>query len=111
MANADTLSIEVAYGLPQEQVLLALTVPAGTTAREAVRLSRLAERYPALDPEHAPLGIFGKLLKTPDSHELRSGDRVEIYRPLLIDPKEARRLRAERAKAKRAQKDAGPGAA
>jgi putative ubiquitin-RnfH superfamily antitoxin RatB of RatAB toxin-antitoxin module len=105
------ISIEVVYGLPQEQVLLALVVPAGTTAREAVQLSRLAERFPTLDLAHAPVGIFGKLLKTPDTQVLRAGDRVEIYRPLLIDPKEARRLRAERAKAKRAQQAPGPGAA
>lgn len=95
------ITIEVAYGLPQEQVLLVLAVPAGTTAREAVRLSRLAERFPAIDPEHAPLGIFGKLEKDPAARVLRAGDRVEIYRPLLIDPKEARRLRAERARARR----------
>lgn len=111
MANADVIEIEVAYGLPQEQVLLSLTVPAGTTARDAVALSRLAERYPDIDPAQVPLGIFGKLLKAPEQQVLRAGDRVEIYRPLLIDPKEARRLRAERAKAKRAQKAPGPGAA
>lgn len=95
------ISIEVAYGLPREQVLLVLAVPPGTTAREAVRLSRLAERFPDIDPDHAPLGIFGKLEKEPDVRVLREGERVEIYRPLLIDPKEARRLRAERAKARR----------
>ncbi|MES2917144.1 MAG: RnfH family protein [Pseudomonadota bacterium] len=101
MAGAEAISIEVAYGLPAEQVLLTLTVPAGTTLRQAVRLSRLAERFPEIDPDHAPLGIFGKLEKNPDQRELRAGERVEIYRPLLIDPKEARRLRAERAKARR----------
>ncbi|MDF2446466.1 MAG: protein YfjF [Moraxellaceae bacterium] len=102
MANADTITVEVVYGLPQEQALLQLAVPAGTTVREAARLSRLAERFPEIDIEHAPLGIFGKLLKAPETQPLREGDRVEIYRPLLIDPKEARRLRALRAKAKRA---------
>lgn len=95
------ITIEVAYGLPREQLLLVLAVPAGTTAREAVRLSRLADRFPDLDPDHAPLGIFGKLEKDPEARVLRAGERVEIYRPLLIDPKEARRLRAERARAKR----------
>lgn len=111
MADVETITIEVAYGLPQEQALLTLVVPAGTTVREALRLSRLAGRYPAIDPEHAPLGIFGKLLKEPDRHVLKAGDRVEIYRPLLIDPREARRLRAERAKARRARRAPGPGAA
>ena len=101
MAGAETITIEVVYGLPQEQALLVMAVPAGTTAREAVRLSGLAARFPELDPGHAPLGIFGKLEKDPAARVLREGDRVEVYRPLLIDPKEARRLRAERAKARR----------
>lgn len=101
MADADAITVEVVYGLPQEQVLLALDVPAGTTAREAARLSGLAARFPGLDLDQAPLGIFGKLEKDPEHHVLQAGDRVEIYRPLLIDPKEARRLRAERAKARR----------
>lgn len=105
------MTVEVVYGLPQQQTLLTLVVPAGTTVREAARLSRLAERYPEIDIEHAPLGIFGRLQKDPDATVLREGDRVEIYRPLLIDPKEARRLRAERAKRKREQeKTRQPGA-
>lgn len=101
MAGDDVITVEVAYGLPQEQVLLSLAVPAGTTARGAVRLSGLAARYPGLDVDAAPLGIFGKLEKDPEGRVLRAGERVEVYRPLLIDPKEARRLRAERAKARR----------
>lgn len=101
MAGVETITVEVVYGLPQEQALLTLVVPAGTTAREAARLSGLAGRYPELDVERAPLGIFGKLEKDPDQRVLQAGERVEIYRPLLIDPKEARRLRAERAKARR----------
>ncbi|MCC2638496.1 MAG: hypothetical protein K0Q68_2215 [Moraxellaceae bacterium] len=101
MAGAETITIEVVYGLPDEQVLLSLAVPAGTTVREAARLSGLAARFPAIDIEHAPLGVFGKLEKSPDTRVLSEGERVEIYRPLLIDPKEARRLRAERAKARR----------
>lgn len=102
MASAETITIEVVYGLPDEQVLLTLAVPAGTTVRAAARLSRLAERFPEIDIGQAPLGVFGKLEKEPDTRVLRAGERVEIYRPLLIDPKEARRLRAARAKARRA---------
>lgn len=101
MAGDEVITVEVAYGLPAEQVLLTLTVPVGTTLRQAVRLSRLAERFPEIDPEQVSLGVFGKLEKDPDGRALRAGERVEIYRPLLIDPKEARRLRAERAKARR----------
>lgn len=102
MASAETITIEVVYGLPAEQVLLTLAVPAGTTVREAARLSGLAGRFPEIDIGQAPLGVFGKLEKDPDARVLRAGERVEIYRPLLIDPKEARRLRAERARARRA---------
>lgn len=102
MANADAITVEVVYGLPAEQVLLRLAVPAGTSVREAARRSGLAARFPDIDIEHAPLGVFGKLCKSPETQALREGDRVEIYRPLLIDPKEARRLRAERARARRA---------
>lgn len=102
MAGAETITIEVVYGLPDEQVLLSLAVPVGTTVREAARRSGLAARFPAIDIEHAPLGVFGKLVKDSGTRILRDGERVEIYRPLLIDPKEARRLRAERAKARRA---------
>lgn len=102
MAGAETITVEVVYGLPQEQVLLTLAVPAGTTAREAARRSGLAARFPDIDIERAPLGIFGKLEKDPEARVLQAGERVEIYRPLLIDPKEARRLRAERARAHRA---------
>ncbi len=102
MAGAETITIEVVYGLPDEQVLLSLAVPAGTTVREAARLSQLAERFPGIDIGRVPLGVFGRLEKDPDTRVLSEGERVEIYRPLLIDPKEARRLRAERAKARRA---------
>lgn len=104
MADADSITIEVAYGTPQEQALLTLAVPAGTTARQAVHLSGLAARFPGLDPAHDPVGIFGKLEKDPAARVLQAGDRVEVYRPLLIDPKEARRLRAERARQRRAEK-------
>ncbi|UOO81439.1 RnfH family protein [Uruburuella testudinis] len=87
------VKIEVVYGTAQKQFLQTLQVAAGTTAREAVRLSRVKEAFPEADTDNAPLGIFGKAVK--DDTVLRDRDRVEIYRPLLIDPKEARRLRAK----------------
>lgn len=93
---AEAISVEVAYALPQVQTLLALEVPAGTTAREAVRLSGILEKHPEIDLEHAKLGIFGKHIKP--ELTLREGDRVEIYRPLIADPKEVRRQRAAEGK-------------
>lgn len=93
------VSVEVAFALTQRQHLIALTVAAGTTAREAVCHAELDRYFPEL-PEstflEAELGIFGKALREPQAHILQPGDRVEVYRPLLIDPKQARRRRADR---------------
>ena len=86
------MTVEVAYALPARQVLLTLRVPHGTTVRSAVHLSRIADTFEGLDPATADLGVFGKKVK--DDYVLRPGDRVEIYRPLIADPKAARRSRA-----------------
>lgn len=85
----DTIRIEVAYARPERQLILALEVPAGTTALEAAKLSGIEEQFPEIDLASQRLGIFGKLCK-PD-RPLNAGDRVEIYRPLLVDPRVARR--------------------
>ncbi len=87
------LEIEVVYGLPGKQVLKKMNVQNGCTAREAVCQSGLDEIFSELDLQTAPLGIFGKSVK--DETLLRDKDRIEIYRPLLIDPKEARRKRIQ----------------
>ena len=87
------VKIEIVYGTAQKQFLQRLDVAEGTTARVAVRLSDVVREFPEADIEAAPLGIFGKAVK--DDTVLRALDRVEIYRPLLIDPKEARRLRVQ----------------
>ena len=88
------LKVEVAYAAGREVELISLEVPAGTTAGEAVRRSGFSTRYPGLDTGPGRIGIFGKAC--PDATVLKDGDRVEIYRPLLADPKEARRRRAAR---------------
>ena len=87
------LEIEIVYGLPDKQVLKKLNVQNGCTAREAVCQSDLDEIFSELDLQTAPLGIFGKSVK--DETLLRDKDRIEIYRPLLIDPKEVRRKRVQ----------------
>lgn len=89
------IDVEVAFARPDKQKILALTVEAGTTAMEAVKRSGIVTLFPEIDPDSAPMGIFGKALKSPFSHELRDGDRVEVYRPLKIDPKQARLNRAK----------------
>ena len=86
------LEIEIVYGLADRQVLKSMTVVEGTTVREAALQSGLEVEFPELDLQQAPLGIFGKVVK--GETVLRDGDRIEVYRPLLIDPKEARRKRA-----------------
>ncbi len=82
------------YALRNEQILLALDVEEGTTVRQAIEKSGIQRRFPEVDPARAPVGIFGRLAR-PDAL-LRDGDRVEIYRPLIADPKDARRERATR---------------
>jgi len=92
MANAETIAVEVAHARPQEQVILRLELPVGSTLRQAVEQSGILERFPDIDPDSMKAGIFGKL-KKPDQ-VLQAGDRVEIYRPLIADPKQVRKQRA-----------------
>ncbi len=106
----ERIRVEVVYALPDRQWLLAVDVPQGATAQEAVALSGIAALVPGLDPEQAGVGIFGRIEKTPRERVLEDGDRVEIYRPLTRDPKEARRARAEKARAVRQARGAPPAA-
>jgi len=101
MAESANIAIEVVYALPERQSLLRLSVPNGTRVREAVLLSGIAAQFPGLDVQNCPLGIFGKAVVSPDERVLEEGDRVELYRPLIADPKEVRKQRAARAKAAR----------
>ena len=94
------IQVEVAYALPGKQRILTLDVADGTTAIEAVRLSGIDRHFEDLDL-HKPLslGVFGKVVAA--DQRLLNGDRVEIYRPLKVDPKEVRKRRAEEAKQRR----------
>ena len=98
MTGDRLLTVEVAYALPERQWVIALQVPEGTTVFEAAVLSRLVEAVPGLDIESSSLGVFGKVEKSPKTRILQDGERVEIFRPLLNDPKEARKARAAKAK-------------
>ena len=95
-----SIAIEVVYALADKQRLLRLSVPQGTTMREAVRLSGMQQHFPDADLGQAPLGIFGKAVLKPEERVLEEGERVEIYRPLIADPKEVRKQRAAKAKAR-----------
>lgn len=86
------LHIEVVFAYPREQHLLAADVEAGSTVEAAIRASGILAKHPEIDLERMRVGVFGKLCALEDS--VRDGDRIEIYRPLKADPKEARRERA-----------------
>ena len=103
MDRAETLTVEVACALPRRQLILELQVDQGTTAEQAVRASGILEQFPEIDLQSSKVGIFGKPCKL--SQTLYHGDRVEIYRPLIADPKEIRKQRA--AKGKEMKKGAG----
>jgi putative ubiquitin-RnfH superfamily antitoxin RatB of RatAB toxin-antitoxin module len=97
MADVDAISVEIAYARPEEQAILRLDVVPGTTLLQAVEQSGIVERFPEIDLGDLKAGIFGKLKK--NDQVLREGDRVEIYRPLIADPKEVRKQRAAQGKA------------
>lgn len=94
--TASTIPVEVAYAKPDIQVILTLEAPPGITAEQAVQRSEIAQRFPELDRPDLKMGIFGKLCKS--NQVLRKGDRVEIYRPLIADPKQVRKERAAKGK-------------
>lgn len=96
MDNA-IIDVEVAYALADQQKIVRLTVPQGTTVRDAALQSGLERFFPGLDIASSALGIYGKAVAKPDEQVLEAGERVEIYRPLLADPKEVRKQRAARA--------------
>ncbi len=91
--EAETIAIEVAYAQPEEQAIVPLQVLPGTTVEMAILESGILERFPEIDLARQKVGIFGKIVKL--DAVLQVHDRVEIYRPLLTDPKQARKQRAE----------------
>lgn len=97
MSQTSTIHVEVLYALPHVQMLVPLNVAEGTTLEEAVRLSGVLETFPEIELANAKVGIWNKAAEL--TAVLREKDRVEIYRPLIADPKEVRRKRAEEGKA------------
>jgi len=92
MENAETMTVEVAYANHREQVIVPVELQPGSTLQQAIEQSHLTKRFPEIEWDNIKVGIFGKL-KNP-GQILQAGDRVEIYRPLIADPKEVRRQRA-----------------
>lgn len=97
MSLATEITVEVAYALPDEQLIIPIKVQDGTTAEDAIKASGIMGKFPDIDLRINKIGIFGKLTKL--DTKLRHLDRVEIYRPLLADPKEVRKQRAADGKA------------
>ena len=89
----DEIIVEVAYALPSEQLIIPIKTQEGVTAEDAIIDSGILQKFPDIDLNKNAIGIFGKLAKRTTT--LRHMDRVEIYRPLIADPKEVRRKRAE----------------
>jgi uncharacterized protein len=86
------IAVEVAYASPEQQVILALKIPEGSTVEQAIKASGLLNHFPGITWADITAGIFGSVCKL--DQPLKQADRVEIYRPLIHDPKEARRQRA-----------------
>jgi len=100
------IRVEVAYALPHDQKIIALQVEEDCSAYDAVIRSGIVEAYPEIDPDSIPMGIFGKAIRNPKDTILKEGQRIELYRPLIADPKEARAKRAAKMKAKKDAEEA-----
>ena len=100
---SELITIEVVYPLPQKQEVFLVKLPVGATTRQAVEASGILQKHPEIDLTKNKVGVFAKLAKL--DAPLRDRDRVEIYRPLLADPKEVRKKRA--AEGKRTRKGGG----
>ena len=94
----NTIWVEVAYATPERQAIVRVEVPQGCTVEEAIELSDIESRFPDITVDPQAVGVFSR--KVPMNHVLGEGDRVEIYRPLIADPREARRKRAATASAR-----------
>ena len=92
MVKDKLLTVEIIYALPSEQYLIALQVTGGTTLEQSILQSGILNRYPEIDLTRQKVGIFSRFVDL--AALVNDGDRIEIYRPLTIDPKEARRARA-----------------
>ena len=90
------INVEVCYALPDKQTLLSVRLKADATIEQIIETSGILEQYPSINLADSKVGVFSKLSKLGDT--VHDGDRVEIYRPLLIEPKEVRKQRALKAK-------------
>ncbi len=104
--DVETIHVEVIFALPDEQTIIDVELPGQATVDDAIRLSKITEKYPEIDLEVNKTGIFGKPAK--GDTVLHPGDRVEIYRPLIADPKEMRKQRAKSRGKRKGKSKASP---
>jgi uncharacterized protein len=88
----EQIEVEVAYATPQEQMIVKIAGEKGMDVKSAIAQSKISDKFPEIDTENAKVGIYGKMVKL--DHVLCTGDRVEIYRELIADPKAARKKKA-----------------
>lgn len=93
MMEEEKIQVEVAYARPDQQKIVAVTLLQGSTVMDAIKASQILAAFPEIDIESQGVGIFGR--QRPVDHVIRDGDRIEIYRPLLADPRDARRERSK----------------
>ncbi len=96
MENAEKIDVEVCYALADEQTVMPARIDAGQTVEHAIEQSGILGQYPEIDLKINKVGVYGKLVRL--DAPLQPGDRVEIYRPLIADPKESRRKKVEEEK-------------
>lgn len=92
-SGPELIEIEVCFALPERQELRKLKVAAGTSASDCIRASKIKDSFVDFDLDTSSIGVFGKLVAAAD-YKPRAGDRLEIYRPLIADPRDRRRQRA-----------------
>lgn len=96
MSDNGSINIEVVYGTPEKQLILKVLVDSDATVEQTIEISGMSQHFPEIDLSENKVGIWNRTCKLTDT--LKDGDRIEIYRPLIADPKEVRRMRAEKAK-------------
>lgn len=90
---ADKINIQIAYATPEKQAVISLLIESGTSVLQAITQSGITEQFNCIDLDHLNVGVFYKPIDI-ENYELKEGDRLEIYRPLIIDPKAARMAKA-----------------
>lgn len=94
MEKNKLIQIEVAYATPHKQIIIPISVAPGSTIAAAIAISRICEQFPEINLDKQKVGVFSQSKQLTDL--VQAGDRIEIYRPLTIDPKEARRAKAKK---------------